>query len=184
MLFWMIWMIVWGIVLCLSIAYACTDNDYLLDGMEYFIMVLSVGAIVLGILPYQSASLENEREMVIAGKLDVNKENINFNHYHTNVYVSTKDDNYKYEFKSDSSSIIKWEKIDNKKEGNKELNEPSLKNEEKVREMIANKLNLRKDELVITKDKENVYTAITSLGKYVVETEENSISIKAMVKQG
>ncbi|EEM25174.1 hypothetical protein [Bacillus thuringiensis] len=180
----MIWMIVWGIVLCLSIAYACTDNDYLLDGMEYFIMVLSVGAIVLGILPYQSASLENEREMVIAGKLDVNKENVNFKHYQSNVYVSTKDNDYMYEFKSDSSAIIKWEKIDRKKEGSNKVNEPSMKNEEKVREMVANKLNLQKDEVVVTKDKENLYTAITSSGKYVVETEENSISIKAMVKQG
>ncbi|KXY51264.1 hypothetical protein CN357_21120 [Bacillus cereus] len=184
MLFWMIWMVVWAIVLCLAIAYACTDNDYLLDGMEYFIMVLSVFAIVIGVVPYQSASLKSERELVIAGKLDLNKENINFKHYQTNVYVSTKDDDYKYEFKSGSISIIKWEKTDSKKEGRNKVNEPSLKNEEKVREMIANKLNLRKDEVVITKDKENVYTAITSLGKYVVETEENSISIKAMVKQG
>ncbi|WP_242249266.1 hypothetical protein [Bacillus cereus group sp. BfR-BA-01328] len=179
----MIWMIVWGIILCLAIAYACTNNDSFLDGEEYFIMALSVCAIIIGFVFYQSTSLENEREMVIAGKLDVNKENINFIHYQRNVYVSTKDDNYKYEFKSDSSSIIKWEKIDDIKEGNKELNKPSLKNEEKAREMVANKLNLRKDEVVITKDKENVYTAITASGKYVVETEENSISIKAMVKQ-
>ncbi|WP_242298700.1 hypothetical protein [Bacillus cereus group sp. BfR-BA-01382] len=184
MLFWMVWTIVWGIVLCLSIAYAFTDNDYIIDGMEYLIMVISVFAIIMGFSFYQSASLKNEREMVIAGKLDEDKEKINFIHYQTNVYVSTKDKNYQYEFKSDSSSIIKWKKIDDKKEDAKESNESSLKNEEKVREMVANKLNLRKDEVVVTGDRENVYTAITSSGKYVVETEENSISIKAMVKQG
>ncbi|WP_242289071.1 MULTISPECIES: hypothetical protein [unclassified Bacillus cereus group] len=184
MLFWLIWTIVWGIVLFVSIVYAFADNDELLGGVGYFAMLISVVAIIMGFAFYQSASLENEREVAIAGKLDVNKENVNFKHYQSNVYVSTKDNDYMYEFKSDSSAIIKWEKIDRKKEGSNKVNEPSMKNEEKVREMVANKLNLQKDEVVVTKDKENLYTAITSSGKYVVETEENSISIKAMVKQG
>lgn len=183
MLFWIIWMIVWGIVLCIAIVHAFTDNDYLLDGMEYLLMFLSVVAIIAGVVSYQSASLKSERESVIAGKLDMNKDNVNFTHYQSTVYASEKDSDYKYEFKSDSSAIIKWEKIDSKKEGSNKVNEPSIKNEEKVREMVANKLNLQKGEVVVTKDKDNLYTAITSLGKYIVETEENSISIKAMVKQ-
>ncbi|WP_144536892.1 hypothetical protein [Bacillus thuringiensis] len=183
MSFWIGWIVFWAIVLVLAIGFIYANWDCFTDKSEYILVALSVFAIGLGFVQLQNYKLQIDREMIIAGKLDVNKLDVNFNHIQSNVYAKTKDGEYKYVFKEDSTYLINWEKQSEEKGSNKKSNEPSLKNEEKVREMVANKLNLQKDEVVVTKDKENLYTVITPSGKYVVETEENSISIKAIVKQ-
>lgn len=162
---------------------------------EEEVMILLLGvllAIIFGLLGYNDFR-EDSRQTAIANKLDIPRSQIEFKDEKGDVIAITKDNTYKFTFKSISADIIKYEvtKENNEKDSvkdNDETNE-SKKNKSKtidaetVRKLVSEKLQLKSDEVVVTKEKENLYTAITSSGKYVVETEDNTTTIKAMVKQ-
>ncbi|MFJ8528325.1 hypothetical protein [Bacillus sp. NPDC094106] len=162
------------------------DDFYGVELMP-FLMFLCVICIGLCYRGYKICELEDNRENVIAGKLDMNKWDIDFNHLAPTVYATTKGGEYKYVFKEGTAHLINWEKQDESKEhknpSEKEPVKDDKNSDEKVRELIAGKLQIKTDEVVVTKDKNNLYTAITPSGKYIVETEENTVAIKAMVKQ-
>lgn len=158
---------------------------------EEEVMILLLGvllAIIFGLLGYLDFQ-KDIRETAIANKLDIPKSQIEFKSEKGDVIAITKDKTYKFTFKSISADIIKYEVTkenenkDSMKENDDNAKGSKTSDAEAVRKLVSDKLQLKADEVVVTKDKDNLYTAITSLGKYIVETEENSISIKAMVKQ-
>ncbi|MED0951432.1 hypothetical protein P4T70_25590 [Bacillus mobilis] len=156
------------------------------EAMTLFLGVLL--AIFFGVLGYNDFQ-EDSRQTAIANKLDIPKSQIEFKDEKGDVVAITKDKTYKFTFKSISADIIKYEVTkenknnDSMKDNNDKANESKTSDAETVRKLVSEKLQLKLDEVVVTKDKENLYTAITSSGKYVVETEESATTIKAMVKQ-
>lgn len=175
-------------ILCLVVGVVWSFNEE-----EVMILLLGVLlAIISGLLGYNDFR-EDSRQTAIANKLDIPKSQIEFKDEKGDIIAITKDNTYKFTFKSISADIIKCEVTNENNEkdsvkDNDETNE-SKKNKSKtsdaetVRKLVSEKLQLKSDEVVVTKEKENLYTAITSSGKYVVETEENTTTIKAMVKQ-
>ncbi len=156
------------------------------SAMNLFLGVLL--AIIFGILGYNDFQ-EDSRETAIANKLDIPRSQIEFKDEKGDVIAITKDNTYKFTFKSISADIIKYEVTkennnkDSMKDNNDKANESKTSDTETVRKLVSEKLQLKSDEVVVTKDRENLYKAITSSGKYVVETEESATTIKAMVKQ-
>ncbi|MDX5853337.1 hypothetical protein SIM22_04235 [Bacillus cereus group sp. BfR-BA-01363] len=158
---------------------------------EEEVMILFLGlllAIICGLLGYNDFR-EDSRQTAIANKLDIPKSQIEFKDEKGDIIAITKDNTYKFTFKSISADIIKYEvtkennEKDSVKDNDDKTNESKTSDTETVRKLVSEKLQLKIDEVVITKDKGNLYTAITSSGKYVVETEESATTIKAMVKQ-
>ncbi|SME48407.1 hypothetical protein BACERE00183_04101 [Bacillus cereus] len=171
-------------ILCLVVGVVWGINEE--EAMTLFLGVLL--AIFFGILGYNDFQ-EDSRQTAIANKLDIPKSQIEFKDEKGDVVAITKDNTYKFTFKSISADIIKYEVTkenknnDSMKDNDDKTKESKTKDAEEVRKLVSDKLQLKADEVVVTKDKANLYTAITSLGKYVVETEKNATTIKAMVKQ-
>ncbi|MCU5281117.1 hypothetical protein OCA22_22300 [Bacillus cereus] len=171
-------------ILCLVVGVVwCIKEE---EAMTLFLGVLL--AIIFGILGYNDFQ-EDSRQTAIANKLDIPKSQIEFKDEKGGIIAITKDNTYKFTFKSKSADIIKYEVTkennnkDSMKDNNDKANKSKTSDAETVRKLVSEKLQLKLDEVVVTKDKENLYTAITSSGKYVVETEESATTIKAMVKQ-
>ncbi|MFJ8528326.1 hypothetical protein [Bacillus sp. NPDC094106] len=179
----------------LSIVWCIGGIVWYIQEEEAMILVIGILlAVIFGLLGFDNFQ-EDSRETAIANKLDIPKSQIEFKNILGETTAITKDNTYKFTFKSFSSEIIKYEPEQENKDkdsdkgrknkdnkGNKG-NESKKNDAETVRKLVSEKLQLNLDEVVVTKDKNNLYTAITSSGKYVVETEENTVGIKAMVKQ-
>ncbi|AFV21794.1 MULTISPECIES: hypothetical protein [Bacillus] len=79
--------------------------------------------------------------------------------------------------------------LKNKKELN--ITDKEYKNKDnniamaEVREAVAKKLNINKDDVIIEKenDKDNRYIATTSLGVYYVQTSEGTVNVDGIVKK-
>lgn len=175
-------------ILCLVVGVVWSFNEE-----EVMILLLGVLlAIIFGLLGYNDFR-EDSRQTAIANKLDIPKSQIEFKDEKGDIIAITKDNTYKFTFKSISADIIKYEVTnennekdsvkDNDETNKSKKNKSKTSDAETVRKLVSEKLQLKSDEVVVTKEKENLYTAITSSGKYVVETEENTTTIKAMVKQ-
>ncbi|MFJ8528331.1 hypothetical protein [Bacillus sp. NPDC094106] len=154
------------------------------------IMGMIIGGIMMS-YPFIKHDIEWNKKIdkAIVEELHVDDSEYKIVNRDNDIYeVATKNNRYKFYFKT-NGKLFKVEKIKdseslhNSKENKEKTSVEKTDVVPEVQEAVANKLGIKKDEVIIDKEKDNRYTATTPLGVYYVQTSEGAVNVEAMVKK-